>query len=60
MTTLVPLPGALVSLSRLRERVRVRAILVRRTTPTPSAPALIPAFSRKREKGNSTRTEAIR
>ncbi len=40
-------------LARLRERVRVRAILRCASLTAPSAPDLIPAFSRKREKGKN-------
>jgi hypothetical protein len=42
-----------IHLSRLRERVSVRAILRHARIPGPSAPALIEAFSRKREKGKN-------
>ena len=44
--------GTMCPLSRSRERARVRASLRRAHTAAPSAPPLIPAYSRKREKEN--------
>lgn len=44
-------------LSHMRERVRVRAGSSRASQPAPSANALIPAFSGKREKGKGVQAK---